>query len=412
MPGDTCVFCGNSRQNVSMHRFPKDATLRSEWIKALGLDASTIKDHHRVCSRHFPQGDTKNRPSISLGKRFVSPKKSWTSRAKRAKSREDREAERSLFGESSSSNSRHSTIVSPSEQDMPSTAQESEEATPLLVSVGEQLRTDYELHDLPTVSKEDEEAYILLNTGLLAKIEALESENRDLRAKLLQATNGQSIFTATNFASNDNMIKLYTGFPSYEAFLSFFDFLGPAVYELTYWGEKGYTRKQSRKCKLSSFDQFFLTMVKLRLSLHNKDLGYRFNISGSLVSRYICTWICFLYQHLKEIDWSPSPKQVAGTLPQSFHDKYSTTFAIIDGSEIFIETPNDLHIQSSTWSSYKHHNTAKFLIACTPNGVISYTSPVYVGGISDVELTRVSGFLKTLEGKNDISIMADRGFYN
>ena len=109
MPGDTCVFCGNSCQkdpSVSIHRFPKDPTLRSEWIKALELDASTIKDHHRVCSRHFPQGDTKNKPSILLGKRFASPKKSWTSRAKRAKSREDCEAERSLFGELSSSNSR------------------------------------------------------------------------------------------------------------------------------------------------------------------------------------------------------------------------------------------------------------------------------------------------------------------
>ena len=151
-------------------------------------------------------------------------------------------------------------------------------------------------------------------------------------------------------------------------------------------------------------------MIKIKLNLRNKDLGYRFGISESLVSRYICTWICFLYQHLKEIDWTPSPQQVSGTLPQSFHDKHPTTFAIIDDSEIFIETPNDLHIQSSTWSSYKHHNTAKFLIACTPNGVVSFISPVYVGGISDVELTRVSGFLKTLEDKHDISIMADRGF--
>ena len=35
---------------------------------------------------------------------------------------------------------------------------------------------------------------------------------------------------------------------------------------------------------------------------------------------------------------------------------------------------------------------------------------MYVGSISDVELTRVSGFLSTLEGKQGISIMADRGF--
>lgn len=413
MPGDTCVFCGNTRQkdpSVSMHRFPRDPTLRSEWIKALKLDDRVIKDHHRLCSRHFPEGNSKNKPSISLGKRFASPKKSWTSRAKRAK---NREADRNLFGESSSGNS---TIVTPStsiEKDIPpiqdTTAQET---PPFLVPVGEQLRTDYQLHDLPTVSKEDEEAHVLLNTGLLAKIEALESENSELKAKLVQteAANASAIFTVTNFIGNDELIKLYTGFPSYEAFLSFFDFLGPAVHELTYWGEKEYVRKQQRKRKLSSLDQFFLTMIKLKLNLRNKDLGYRFNISESLVSRNICTWICFLYQHLKEIDWTPSPKQVAGTLPQPFHDKYPTTFAIIDGSEIFIETPNDLHIQSSTWSSYKHHNTAKFLIACTPNGVVSFISPVYVGGISDVELTRVSGFLKTLEGKSDISIMADRGF--
>ena len=61
-------------------------------------------------------------------------------------------------------------------------------------------------------------------------------------------------------------------------------------------------------------------------------------------------------------------------------DKYSptltqeivpNTFAIIDGSEIFLEMASDLCIQSSTWSQYKHHNTAKFLVACTPSGAVS-----------------------------------------
>ena len=99
-----------------------------------------------------------------------------------------------------------------------------------------------------------------------------------------------------------------------------------------------------------------------------------------------------------------------GTLPHSFRKQFPNTFAIIDGSELFLQTPSDLFVQSSTWSQYKHNNTAKFLIACTPNGSISYISPVFVGSISDVELTKNSGFLTTLQDKPGVSIMADRGF--
>ena len=53
----------------------------------------------------------------------------------------------------------------------------------------------------------------------------------------------------------------------------------------------------------------------------------------------------------------PSVNQVWGTLPTAFKEKFPTTYAIIDGSEVFIETPSDLSMQSSTWSQYKHHNT-------------------------------------------------------
>ena len=104
---------------------------------------------------------------------------------------------------------------------------------------------------------------------------------------------------------------------------------------------------------------------------------------------------CFLYNHMKEIDWMPSPTQVASTLPPAFRG-YSSTFIIVDASEIFLETPSDLRLHSSTWSSYKHYNTAKLLVCCTPNGVISFVSPSYFGGISDDELTRVSGLRMSL----------------
>ena len=128
------------------------------------------------------------------------------------------------------------------------------------------------------------------------------------------------------------------------------------------------------------------------------------------MSKYFITWISFLYHHLGELQWSPSVEQVRGTLPQAFRERFPDTYAIVDATEVFIETPCDLQNQSSTWSNYKHNNTAKFIVACTPNGAISFVSPLYVGSISDVELTRVSGFIESLNGKNGVSVMADRGF--
>ena len=192
-----------------------------------------------------------------------------------------------------------------------------------------------------------------------------------------------TIFCIEEIKDNDVLIRFYTGFVSYELLLNFFEFLGPSVNQLNYWGDDKRKRKTDRKWKyksrLTPINQFFLTIVKLRLNLKIVDISVRFGISTGLVSKYFNTWVCFMYQHMKEIDWTPSVEEVAGTLPSSFQKLYPTTYSILDASELFIETPSDLFAQSSTWSSYKQHNTAKFLIGCTPNGVISYVSPLYVG---------------------------------
>ena len=75
-------------RSVSLHRFPREPSKRREWIMALALKDEDIKDYQRVCSGHFPNADPRNKPELCVGKLFASPKKSWTSRAKRAKTRE------------------------------------------------------------------------------------------------------------------------------------------------------------------------------------------------------------------------------------------------------------------------------------------------------------------------------------
>ena len=209
--------------------------------------------------------------------------------------------------------------------------------------------------------------------------------------------------------ANDKLVQFYTGFLSYSVFLSIFEFLGPVVEHLNYWGSKeGIVRRHCTR-KLDPKNQLFLTLVKLKLNLKLRDLAYRFGLSALQTSRYLTTWICFLYQHLKELDWMPTVDQVLGTLPDSFRKKFPTTYAIIDGSQVFIETPSDLQMQSSTWSQYKHHNTVKFLVACTPNGAICHISPIYVGSILDVELTRNCGLLTKSKDKpgqpNKVSLL-------
>jgi hypothetical protein len=60
------------------------------------------------------------------------------------------------------------------------------------------------------------------------------------------------------------------------------------------------------------------------------------------------------------------------------------------------------------WSNYKNRNILKLSVGVSPNGAITFLSPLYVGRISDKELTRKSELLMLL--KPGDSVMADRGF--
>lgn len=55
-----------------------------------------------------------------------------------------------------------------------------------------------------------------MNTAFLARIEALENQNRVLTHKLQVAVEQQNLFTIDDIAGNNKLVKLYTGFPSYE----------------------------------------------------------------------------------------------------------------------------------------------------------------------------------------------------
>ena len=122
-----------------------------------------MKPYSRVCSRHFPDGDAKKEPEVNLGKRFASPKKRDHPRAKRATRRDSVKELLELRLKSPST----SRSVTPTVQ-ISTSATESGCSTPTTVPAAQ-----------PPSDTE-----VLVNTALLAGVEALEAENSHLKIAL------------------------------------------------------------------------------------------------------------------------------------------------------------------------------------------------------------------------------------
>ena len=217
-------------------------------------------------------------------------------------------------------------------------------------------------------------------------------------------------FRLANMKGDDSKIAFHTGFPSYGALKAFYDFLGPAVDQLNYSSNNS-EDSQKQKCRpriLPPLEEFFLTIVRLRLGLMEQDLAYRFDISQPTVCRIISTWVNFIYLKLKEIPLWPPKDLLRANMPKQFKEYYPSTRVIIDATEIYIQQPDLPELQQMTYSSYKNDNTFKGIVGISPDGVVTFVSSLFPGCISDKELTRRSGILDLLEAGD--SVMADRGF--
>ena len=141
----------------------------------------------------------------------------------------------------------------------------------------------------------------------------------------------------------------------------------------------------------------FLFCVRLKLGLFGLDLAQRFGLHVSSVSRKIPTWANFLYFFLGNQPIWPTRECINKLMPDSFKELYPLTRVIIDCTEIYVQTPSSLLLQSQLYSSYKSNTTLKGLIGIAPHGAITFVSSLYTGSISDKEMTRFSGILDLLE---------------
>ena len=147
--GHTCVVCGNTKaknSSVTFHRIPKETERRARWLKVFDIREEVIKESTRVCCRRFPDGDCSKEPSITLGKRFASPRKKGP-RVKRMRERKER---RELSRSVTPSLPTTSKSVTPTSPTLSPTHQLK------IAAIGEQFVSDYFVYELPSLADHNE----------------------------------------------------------------------------------------------------------------------------------------------------------------------------------------------------------------------------------------------------------------
>ena len=333
-------------------------------------------------SQLFEENNTDWAPSLKLGhSKFTTNVKSSEKREKRRKNRElnrsqNIKSQKQLFPKSP-----YQSTTEPNEEISATDFVQFEDAHQTKTKISESTgnngcQTDLTGEDISSMKQE---------------LERSTKEICDLKQEVLSKS-----LTREAFENDEDKVHFYTGLPNFVTLLTIFNLLEPFI-------------TVTARSSLDKFQQFLVFLMRLRLNLTCEDLGYRFGVSKSTISRTFLSILDIAYNRLSFLVRWPDREQLWETTPMSFRKHFGTKVAIIiDCFEVFTEKPAALKARAQTFSTYKHHNTVKFLIGISPQGVTSYISKAWGGRVSDKHLTENCGILKNLL-PNDI-VLADRGF--
>ena len=82
--------------------------------------------------------------------------------------------------------------------------------------------------------------------------------------------------------------------------------------------------------KLSKIQEFFIVLIKCRLNLLEQDLGYRFGVSQSTISRIFRKWIPVMTCCLTFLIKWPAREDLLITMPSSFREHFPKCVIILN----------------------------------------------------------------------------------
>lgn len=337
---------------------------RRQWLAAIRREDIKLENYKytRICSDHFLSGkpselyDDKNPdwvPSVNLGHNEMRCDPERYERAKR------REAKRRKLNEEHEQNEEREQDQELDEEQDGSSDHET----------GTSVQTDVTLKDM---------------AALELNISCFKSQIEEMKKRSL---------SQECFEKSDMLVNFYTGLPNWEIFSLLFAFVNQDL---------------MTKSSLTPFHQLLCTLMRLRLGLCLQDLAYRFGVHQSTISRSFSYIIDVLYVKLQPLIIWPEREILLSTMPMCFRKHCPSCTVIIDCFEIFLDRPTNLLARAQTYSTYKHHNTIKYLIGVTPQGTVSYISQGWGGRVSDKYLTENCNILSYLQPGD--TILADRGF--